>query len=62
VSLRRATVEDYPPGNFRTMAAIPEQMTVQIGDLVELSSRYRDAALPCHFIPWTINRLVDHAE
>ena len=41
------------------MAVIPEQMTVKIGDVVELNTRYRDASLPCHFIPWTINRLVD---
>jgi hypothetical protein len=61
LSLRRATVEGYPQDNFSTMAAIPEQMTVQIGDLVELNSRYRDASLPCHCIPWTINRLVDRA-
>jgi hypothetical protein len=30
--------------------------------MVELASRYRDRALPCHFVPWTINRLVDHLE
>jgi len=41
------------------MAAIPEQMTVKIGDVVELNTRYRDASLPCHFIPWMINRIVD---
>jgi hypothetical protein len=44
------------------MAAVPENMDVKIGDLVELASRYRDRALPCHFVPWTINRLLDHAE
>jgi hypothetical protein len=42
-----------------TLAAIPVSMTVKIGDLVELSTRYRDRSLPCHFIPWTINRVID---
>jgi hypothetical protein len=59
--LQRATVAD-PQSNFSTMAAIPKEMSVQMGDLVELNSRYRDPSLPCHFIPWTINRLVDHAK
>jgi hypothetical protein len=44
------------------MAAVPEHMSVKIGDTVELNSRYRDPTLPCHFIPWTINRLVDGAK
>jgi len=62
-ALERVTVERIPPGGYgSTMAAIPERMTVKIGDLVELNSRYRDQNLPCHFIPWTINRLVDHVE
>jgi hypothetical protein len=61
-ALKRATVERYPDGNRSTMAAIPENMDVKIGDLVELASRYRDRTLPCHFVPWTINRLVDDAE
>jgi hypothetical protein len=58
-SLQRVTVED---GSFKTMAAVPKELTVQVGDLVELNSRYRDPALACHFIPWTINRLVGHAQ
>jgi hypothetical protein len=65
VPLSRVTVEQYPhAGNWATttMAAIPEHMAVKIGDLVELSSRHRDESLPCNFIPWTINRLVDHVE
>jgi hypothetical protein len=65
VPLSRVTVEQYPhAGNWATttMAAIPEHMAVKIGDMVELSSRHRDQSLPCHFIPWTINRLVDHVE
>jgi hypothetical protein len=61
-ALKRAIVERYPDGNGSTMAAIPEDMDVKIGDLVELASRYRDQALPCHFVPWTIDRLVDHAQ
>jgi hypothetical protein len=44
------------------MAAVPENLDVKIGDVVELNSRYRDPGLPCHFIPWTIDHLVDHAE
>jgi hypothetical protein len=63
VSLDRVTVVRYPQDNsWSTMAAIPEGMKVKIGDLVELHSRYRDESLPCHFIPWTINRLVDHVD
>jgi hypothetical protein len=58
--LKRVTVSD-PQSDFRTMAAIPKEMSVQTGDMVELNSRYRDRSLPCHFIPWTINRLIDHA-
>ena len=45
-------------GSFETMAAVPEHMAVKIGDMVELYSRYRDPSLPCHFIPWTINRII----
>jgi transglutaminase-like putative cysteine protease len=59
LSLPRVTTVGYQDGNFRTIAAVPEHMTVKIGDLVELNSRYRDASLPCHFIPWAINRPVD---
>jgi hypothetical protein len=62
LSLRHVTVKEYPQGGFTTMAAIPEQMVVQIGDVVELNGRYRDPSLPCHFIPWTITRLPGHAE
>jgi len=43
-----------------TLAAIPADMNVKVGDVVELNSRYRDRSLPCHFIPWTINRVIDH--
>jgi outer membrane protein OmpA-like peptidoglycan-associated protein len=59
--LRRVyTQVSQPDGSaaFTTMAAIPEYMTVNVGDVVELSSRYRDPALPCNFIPWTINRII----
>jgi hypothetical protein len=65
VPLGRVTVEQSPQAgswSTTTMAAIPEHMAVKIGDMVELSSRHRDQSLPCHFVPWTINRLVDHAE
>jgi hypothetical protein len=34
-------------------------MTVKIGDVVEVGTRYRDPSLPCSFIPWIINRYVD---
>jgi len=44
--------------DLQTMAAIPAQISVKPGDAVELSSRYRDPTLPCHFIPWTITRLI----
>jgi hypothetical protein len=61
LSLPHVAAEGYPNSSFKTLAAIPQQMTVKIGDVVELNARYRDAGLPCHFIPWTINRLVDAA-
>jgi hypothetical protein len=59
---RVGTEISQPNGNttFTTMAAVPEFMTVGIGDVVELSSRYRDPSLPCHFVPWTVNRLIAH--
>jgi hypothetical protein len=58
--LARVYIEIYQPnGSLATMAAVPEYMTVKIGDLVEINSRYRDPSLPCHFIPWVINRVVD---
>jgi hypothetical protein len=63
LSLRRASVEAYPRGDsWNTGVGIPERMAVEVGDLVELNSRHRDPSLPCHFIPWTINRIVDHAQ
>ena len=66
-SLARVMVEIDPADKDRssdrtTMAAIPEAMAVKIGDLVELDGRHRDQSLPCHFIPWTINRLIEHVE
>jgi hypothetical protein len=59
LSLKRVNIED---GSFKTMAAVPNELTVQVGDLVELNSRYRDPGLECHFIPWTVTRLVGHAQ
>jgi hypothetical protein len=59
--LKHAMVRGLQNRSFVTMAAVPEHMSVKIGDTVELNSRYRDPTLPCHFIPWTINRLVDSA-
>jgi clan AA aspartic protease (TIGR02281 family) len=57
--LKHASVRGHwQNANSETMAAIPEHMSVKIGDKVELNSRYRDPSLPCHFIPWTINRLI----
>jgi hypothetical protein len=61
LSLKRVEVDTRPYGST-FMAAVPEQMAVQIGDMVELNSRHRDTSLPCHFIPSTINRLIEHAE
>jgi hypothetical protein len=60
LSLRRVEVEKFSESNT-TMAAVPENLDVKIGDVVELNSRYRDPSLPCPYIPWTIGRLVDHA-
>ena len=45
--------------DLQTMAVIPAEISVKTGDAVELSSRYRDPTLPCHFIPWTITRLIN---
>jgi transglutaminase-like putative cysteine protease len=59
VSWPRVVAEGYPDGSLKTMAAIPENMTVNVGDVVELNTRYRDPSLPCHFIPWLVNRRVD---
>ncbi len=65
-SLTRVMVEIEPAEkgatDRTTMAAIPESLAVKIGDLVELDGRHRDQSLPCHFIPWTINRLIDPVE
>src|ERR1700674_4532916 len=57
--LQRVAIEGYPGGNLRSMAAVPEHMTVKIGDLVEVNTRYRDPSLPCNFVPWIIDRPVD---
>jgi hypothetical protein len=42
------------PTGQATLAAIPVSMTVKMGDLVDLNTRYRDRSLACRFIPWTI--------
>jgi hypothetical protein len=49
-------------GRGSTMASIPENMTVKLGDMVELNSRRWDQNIPCAFIPWTINRLIDRVQ
>ncbi len=41
------------------MVAVPKDMTVKIGDLVELNTRHLDQTQPCHFIPWMISRHID---
>ena len=46
---------------FSTSAALPPNLTVNIGDLVEASSRYRDPNLPCNFIPWIVVAVVTPA-
>ena len=56
--LKHVGVRYGPTRDYETMAAVPEHMAVKIGDTVELYSRYRDPSLPCHFIPWTINRII----
>jgi hypothetical protein len=47
-------------GVYPTMVTVPADMTVKTGDMVELTTRYRDPSLPCHFIPWKIDRLLSH--
>ena len=44
---------------METIAAVPPAMNVKVGDLIELNSRYRDHSLPCHFIPWTVSRVLE---
>jgi hypothetical protein len=61
-SLPRVKVVRSDDSNWSTMAAVPENLTVKVGDLVELNSRHRDQGTPCTFIPWTINRLIDQAQ
>jgi hypothetical protein len=59
LSLRRVRVESNgEDDDWATMAAIPTGLDVKIGDSVELNKRYRDPTMPCHFIPWTINRRI----
>jgi hypothetical protein len=61
--LKRAVVKaSWQNRDLQTMAAIPENMTVHIGDKVELNSRHRDPSLPCNFIPWTISQIAEHAK
>lgn len=45
-----------------TMAAIPDNVTPKVGDIVDLIGRYRDPHLPCNFIPWTVNRVLTSAD
>ena len=61
--LPRINVEAYPRnGGWNGMVALPEGMTVKIGDVIEVATRYRDPEMPCNFIPWTVTRLVDHVD
>ncbi len=61
--LRRAVVKaSWQNQNLQTMAAIPEHMSVKIGDTVKLDSRHRDPSLPCNFIPWTISQISEHTK
>jgi len=55
--LKRVGIQPLPSG-LPTIAALPVNMTVKIGDLVEVSTRYRDRSLPCHFFPWTVNHVI----
>ena len=59
--LRRVSVRvPWQGQSFQTMAAIPRNLIVKIGDTVELNSRYRDPSLPCNFIPWTVIQIAEH--
>lgn len=55
--LKHVMVRVYWP-SYETMAAVPEPMSVKIGDAVELDSSHRDPNLTCHFVPWTITGLL----
>jgi hypothetical protein len=45
----------------RSVAIVPETMTVKVGDQVEFAGAYRDASLPCHFMPPLISKVADPA-
>jgi hypothetical protein len=57
LSLKRVGVESADR-RLRTMAALPDNVTAKVGDLVEIVGRYRDPNLPCNFIPWTVTRVL----
>jgi hypothetical protein len=48
-------------GNWSTHASITGNVLPKIGDVVELSSRYRDPTRPCNFIPWVVKRILKSA-
>jgi hypothetical protein len=58
LALRRVNVAYPGQSTPFTFAAIPDNVVVKVGDMVELHSRYRDPNLPCNFIPWMVSRVL----
>ena len=57
--LKRVHAVGYPTHQeISTLAAVPDNIPVKTGDVVDLNTRYRDPSLPCNFIPWTVNRIL----
>lgn len=56
VSNLRAVIS--PDGVHRLFVLVPGGMTVKIGDQVEFAGAYRDASLPCHYVPNLIGKLI----
>lgn len=61
LSLKSVSVARPGQAAAFTIAAVPDNVIAKIGDKVELNSRYRDPNLPCNFVPWTVNRVMEGA-
>jgi hypothetical protein len=45
------------------IAAVPGNLPVKVGDTIELNTFYSRATdLPCGFIPWTVNRILESGD
>jgi len=56
---QRVLVQVEPrSGNSNPTVVVPDQLNVAIGDVVQFSTGHRDLALPCGYIPNTIDKIV----